>query len=63
MKETIQIMIDDDLINQSNLIFNKINLDMETAITLFLKQCVIQQKIPFQYTIEDQKQLHIDTEY
>lgn len=55
MKETIQITIDDDLINQSNLILNKIDLDIETAITLFLKQCVIQQKIPFQYTIEDQK--------
>ena len=33
---------------------------METAITLYLKQCVTQQKIPFQYTIEDQKQLYID---
>lgn len=55
MKKTIQITIDDNLINQSNLILNKIDLDIETAITLFLKQCVIQRKIPFQYTIEDQK--------
>lgn len=53
MKNFIQITINDDLINQSNLVFNKLGLDMEIAIILFLDECVAQQKIPFQYAIEE----------
>ena len=53
MKDFIQITINNDLINQSNLFFNKLGLDTKIIIILFLEECVAQQKLPFQYAIEE----------
>lgn len=42
-----QIRIDEQLKKQSMELFNNLGLDMSGAITMFLKQCVLRNGLPF----------------
>lgn len=42
-----QIRIDEQLKKQSTELFNNLGLDMSGAITMFLKQCVLRNGLPF----------------
>lgn len=41
------LSLDPNLIKQSEALFNDLGLDLETAIRIFLKQCVYRDQIPF----------------
>lgn len=43
----IQIRIDEQLKKQSMELFDNLGLDMSEAITMFLKQCVLHNGLPF----------------
>mgnify|MGYP000373129937 FL=1 len=49
-KKPIHITVDADLKNESEKLFNDLGLSMTTAITLFLKQSLNKQGIPFAIT-------------
>ena len=42
-----QIRLDENLKKQASELFSNLGLDMSSAITIFLKQCVLKQAIPF----------------
>lgn len=42
-----QIRIDEQLKKQSMELFNNLGLDMSGAVTMFLKQCVLRNGLPF----------------
>lgn len=42
-----QIRIDEQLKKQSMELFNNLGLDMSGAITMFLKQCILHNGLPF----------------
>lgn len=42
-----QIRIDADIKKQATALFNKLGLDMSTAVNLFLHQCVLRGGLPF----------------
>lgn len=44
----INIRIDDNLKKEAETLFSDLGLNMTTAISLFLKQCVLRQGIPFE---------------
>lgn len=46
-----QIRIDENLKKQSTELFGKLGLDMSSAITIYLKQCVLRGGIPFSLEI------------
>jgi len=52
MDRNATIQIDQDLKEQAEYLLNEIGLDISTAITIFLKQVVRQEKIPFELSAE-----------
>jgi len=48
MKVSVNIKMDEDVRNQAKELFNKMGLDMTTAVNIFLIQSIREQKIPFQ---------------
>ena len=46
----INIRMDDNLKKQADELFNELGLNMSTAITMFIKQAVMQRRIPFEIT-------------
>ena len=44
----INIRMDDNLKKQADELFNELGLNMSTAITMFIKQAVMQRRIPFE---------------
>lgn len=42
-----QIRIDSDLKKESTELFSNLGLDMSSAVTLFLRQCVLHDGLPF----------------
>jgi len=52
MNKNATIQIDQDLKEQAEYLLNEIGLDISTAITIFLKQVVRQEKIPFELSAE-----------
>lgn len=44
----LQTRVDKDLKKEADLLFNSLGLDTTTAIRIFLKQAINQQKIPFE---------------
>ena len=55
MAETtnLSIRIDRDLKNEADKIFNELGLNFTTAITVFIKQAVMQKKIPFEISLSE----------
>ena len=47
-----QIRINKDLKAKSIKVFNKLGLDMSSAVNIFLNQCVINEGLPFHITIK-----------
>ena len=50
----ITIRIDKDLKKDANKLFDDLGLNLTTAITIFLKKAVREQKIPFQVSKTDE---------
>ena len=48
----IKLKIDDDIKNQATDIFNKLGLDLSTAIRLFLIRSIYEKGIPFRVFID-----------
>ena len=53
MAETtnLSIRIDSDLKNEADKVFNALGMNLTTAITVFVKQAVMQKKIPFEIAL------------
>lgn len=47
----VTIRMDSDLKNQADSLFNELGMSMTTAFTLFAKQAVREQKIPFSISL------------
>lgn len=54
-KTTINIRIDPDDKANARVVFDKLGMDMSTAINMFLKQVVIEQGFPFKPTLSTDK--------
>lgn len=52
-----QIRINKDIKEKSNKIFNKLGLDMSSAVNIFLNQCVINEGLPFHVTVKKNNDL------
>lgn len=48
----INIRMDDNLKKQADELFNELGLNMSTAITMFIKQAVMQRRIPFEIALD-----------
>lgn len=46
-KEVISVSIDKETKINSTKLFNKLGLDLSTAINIFLKQCILRGELPF----------------
>ena len=46
-KEVISVSIDKETKINSTKLFNKVGLDLSTAINIFLKQCILRRELPF----------------
>lgn len=55
----IIIKLDDELKKESELLFNKLGLDIKEAIVLFLQQAVKEGDVPFSYTLYNDKLLEV----
>jgi DNA-damage-inducible protein J len=51
MRATVQIRIDEDTRAQASQLFERIGLDIPTAVRMFLKQSIASNGLPFQPTI------------
>jgi len=53
MAETtnLSIRIDSELKNEADKVFNALGMNLTTAITVFVRQAVLQKKIPFEITL------------
>ena len=60
MNALIQFRVDKELKNEADKLFKELGLDLGTAITLFLKQSVNKQAIPFAITAQKDE---IDAKY
>ena len=49
----IQFRVDDDLKLQATSVYEKLGMDLSTAIRIFLKRSVVANGIPFSMVIED----------
>ena len=49
---TITIRMDEELKKQAETLFDEIGMDMNTAVTAFIKTAVRQQKIPFELSAD-----------
>lgn len=49
----INMRVDDNLKEQANEVYKALGMDLTTAITIFLKQSVREQAIPFRPTLEN----------
>ena len=48
----LNIRIDDDLKKDAESLFNDLGLNMTTATTMFLKQCVYRRGLPFEVSMD-----------
>ena len=51
-KEILRIEVDEGLRKEAEVLFSRLGLDLDTAVNLFLRQCVLRGELPF--TAEDQ---------
>ena len=49
----INMRVDDNLKEQANQVYKSLGMDLTTAITIFLKQSVREQAIPFKPSLEN----------
>lgn len=53
MSKVINVRVEDELKEEASELFNSMGLDMTAAIKLFLRQSVIERKIPFEIKAPD----------
>lgn len=53
----ISIRIDDDVKDQAKKLYDELGLDMSTAITLFLKQSIREQSLPFSVKLDSRENI------
>lgn len=51
--QRLNIRVDGDLKNEAQQIYQQLGLDMSTAITMFLKQSIVDKGLPFRPSIDD----------
>ncbi|UTJ09141.1 MULTISPECIES: type II toxin-antitoxin system RelB/DinJ family antitoxin [Enterococcus] len=56
-KTTIKILVDGELIKEAESVFQKFDVNVESAIQLFLEQAVEEQKLPFDRGISKKETL------
>lgn len=49
----VQFRIEDDLKNEATAVFEKLGIDMSTALRMFLKRAVLEKGIPFPMTLQN----------
>jgi len=49
----LSIRIDSNLKNEADKMFNTLGMNLTTAITVFVKQAVMQKKIPFEISLSE----------
>ena len=50
MNTNINIRTDSEIKNKASSLFKEMGLDLSTAINIFLHQCVLEERIPFEIT-------------
>ena len=50
----IQVRVDDDLKSQATEVFEKLGLDLSTAIRMFLLRSVMKKGVPFSMILDDE---------
>lgn len=58
--ELIQIHIDPDVKKQANDLFNRLGLDMSSAVNIFLHQCILRGGLPFSVEMPQFNQKTLD---
>ena len=48
----VNINIDEEVFKEAEMLFNKLDLNIETAIYIFLKQSIKEGKIPFEINLD-----------
>jgi len=61
MRDIIQVRVDEETKKQANDVFNKIGVDMSTAIRMFLKKCINVKGIPFFPDVTNETEQNITT--
>lgn len=56
MKVSVNIKMDEEIRDKSKELFNKMGLDMTTAVNMFLIQAIRQNQIPFQIKASTEKE-------
>ena len=51
----VQIRIDENLKKQATELFSQLGIDMSSAMTIFLRQCVMRRGLPFDVVIPQYK--------
>ena len=49
----VQFRIEDELKNEATAVFEKLGIDMSTALRMFLKRAVLENGIPFPMTLQN----------
>ena len=49
----VQFRVDDNLKEQATVIFEKLGIDLSTALRMFLRRCVLSNGIPFSMKLEE----------
>lgn len=53
MNTTLQLRIDKNTKNSAKKIFDKLGLDLSSAVKIFLRQVIVDEKIPFEIRTEN----------
>lgn len=53
----ISVRVDEDLKKEADILFNKLGINMSSAINIFLKQSVREQGIPFEMKVDREKEM------
>lgn len=48
----VQFRVDDDLKEEASVVFEKLGIDLSTALRMFLKRTVLENGIPFPMTLQ-----------
>ena len=52
---TVTARVDENVKKEAETLFKKMGLNMSTAMNLFLKKCILEQGIPFEFKIPNEE--------
>ena len=58
MKVSVNIKMDEEIRDNAKVLFNKMGLDMTTAVNIFLIQSIRNKKIPFEIKLDNEVELN-----